>query len=73
MPASYFAHLLKKSIIGFGTDNKTLNRVLVTRSEVDMDLIRNHYKVETKNDLTKDIDGDITGDYGKLCILLGSL
>ena len=66
LPAHYFAHLLKKSIIGLGTDEETLSRVLVTRHEVDMDLIRYYYKAETKNELIDDIKGDTSGTYMKI-------
>ena len=73
MPSHYFAHLLKKAIIGAGTDNKVLNRVLVTRAEVDMENIRNYYKLETKNELVKDIEGDTSGNYRKITKMLGNL
>ena len=66
LPAHYFAHLLKKSIIGLGTDEETLSRVLVTRHEVDMDLIRYYYKAETTNELIDDIKGDTSGTYMKI-------
>ena len=66
LPAHYFAHLLKKSIVGLGTDEETLSRVLVTRHEVDMDLIRYYYKAETKNELIDDIKGDTSGTYMKI-------
>ena len=51
LPSHYFAHLLKKSIVGLGTDEETLNRVLVERQEIDMDFIRSYYKLETKREL----------------------
>ena len=50
LPGHYFAHLLKKSIVGIGTDEEILSRVLVIRHEVDMDLIRYYYKAETNNE-----------------------
>ena len=66
LPGHYFAHLLKKSIVGIGTDEETLSRVLVTRHEVDMDLIRYYYKAETNNELIDDIKGDTSGVYMKI-------
>ena len=66
LPGHYFAHLLKKSIVGIGTDEETLSRVLVTRHEVDMDLIRYYYKAETNNELIDDIKGDTSGTYMKI-------
>lgn len=73
IPSHYFAHLLKKSIEGFGTDEETLNRVLVTRHEVDMEFIRNYYKVETKRELIDDIKGDTSGTYEKIATKLANL
>ena len=73
MPSQYFAHLLKKSIIGLGTDEETLSRVLVERHEIDMEFIRNYYKLETKNDLIDDIIGDTSGIYQKITVKLASV
>ena len=72
IPSHYFAYLLKKSIVGLGTDEETLSRVLVTRHEIDMDFIRNYYKLETKNELIDDIKGDTSGSYQKICIKLAN-
>ena len=72
IPSHYFAYLLKKSIVGIGTDEETLSRVLVTRHEIDMDFIRNYYKLETKNELIDDIKGDTSGSYQKICVKLAN-
>lgn len=72
IPSHYFAYLLKKSIVGLGTDEETLSRVLVTRHEIDMDFIRNYYKLETKNELIDDIKGDTSGSYLKICTKLAN-
>ena len=73
MPSQYFAHLIKKSIVGIGTDEETLSRVLVERHEIDMDFIRNYYKLETKRELVDDIIGDTSGDYQKITVKLASI
>ena len=73
MPSQYFAHLLKKSIVGFGTDEETLSRVLVERHEIDMDFIRSYYKLETKRELVDDIIGDTSGIYQKITVKLASV
>ena len=73
MPSQYFAHLLKKSMAGFGTDEETLSRVLVERHEIDMDFIRSYYKLETKKELVDDIKGDTSGIYQKITIKLASV
>ncbi len=72
IPSHYFAHLLKKSIVGMGTDEETLSRVLVTRHEIDMEFIRNYYKAETKRELIDDIKGDTSGNYEKICVKLAN-
>ena len=73
LPSHYFAYLLRKSIEGLGTDEETLNRVLVTRHEIDMDFIRNYYKLETKRELVADIKGDTSGDYLKITTKLANM
>ena len=66
-PSEYFATRIKK---GFGTDNKTLIRILITRCEVDMNIIKKYYKQLYKKDMIEDIKNDISGDYQKLMIEL---
>ena len=73
IPSHYFAYLLKKSIVGIGTDEETLSRVLVTRHEIDMEFIRNYYKAETKRELVDDIKGDTSGNYEKICCKLANV
>ena len=73
LPSHYFAHLLKKSIVGLGTDEETLNRVLVERQEIDMDFIRNYYKLETKRELIDDIKGDTSGVYQQITVKIASV
>ena len=70
LPANYFAYLIKKSIVGIGTDEETLSRVLVSRHEIDMNLIRLYYKAETKRELIDDIKGDTSGTYLAICTKL---
>ena len=69
-PSEYFAKKIKKAIEGFGTDNKTLIRILVTRCEVDMNIIKRYYKQLLNKDMIEDIKNDISGDYQKLMIEL---
>ena len=69
-PSEYFATRIKTAIEGFGTDNKTLIRILITRCEVDMNIIKKYYKQLYKKDMIEDIKNDISGDYQKLMIEL---
>ena len=73
LPSHYFAHLLKKSIVRLGTDEETLNRVLVERQEIDMDFIRSYYKLETKRELIDDIKGDTSGVYQQITVKIASV
>ena len=55
---------------GIGTDESTLNRVIVSRCEVDMIQIKLEYESLYKVSLEKDVKDDVSGDYGKLLLLL---
>jgi len=65
----YFAKKLYKSMKGAGTDDRTLIRVMVTRSEVDMMEIKEHFESNYEQTLEEFIKDDCTGDY-RLCLLL---
>ena len=66
----FFGHNLKKAIVGLGTNTKVLNRILASRSEIDIDVIRERYLGETKRTLIEDIKGDCSGQYCTfLCML----
>ena len=69
-PSEYFATRIKKTIEGFGTDNKTLIRILITRYEVDMNTIKKYYKLFYQKDMVEDVKNDISGEYQKLMIEL---
>ena len=67
-PSEYFAKRIKKAIDNFGSDNKTLIRILATRCEVDLDIIKKYYKQLFQKDMIDDIKSNIGGDYQKLVI-----
>jgi len=67
-PSEYFAKRIKKAIDNFGSDNKTLIRILATRCEVDLDIIKKYYKQLFQKDMIEDIKSNIGGDYQKLVI-----
>ena len=73
LPSHYFAFLLKKSIVGLGTDEETLSRVLVERHEIDMDFIRAYYKLETNRELVDDVKGDTSGTYQNITMRLATI
>ena len=71
-PAQWFAKKAFKAIEGLGTDESTLNRVLVSRSEIDMEAIRDYYFTDNKTDIKNDIHGDTSGAYRQILINLSS-
>jgi annexin A6 len=66
----YFAKEIKKAIKGLGTDEHTLNRIFVSRCEVDMKQIKIEYEKVYNVSLEKDVQDDVSGDYGKLLLSL---
>ena len=47
-----------------------MNRVIVTRNEVDMDVIKEYYKILYSKNLVDDVKGDTSGKYQKLLVAL---
>ncbi|XP_074285873.1 annexin D5-like [Silene latifolia] len=72
-PAKYFAKVLYKAMKGLGTDDTTLIRVIVTRTELDMEYIKAEYLKKYKKTLVDAVHSETSGDYRKfLLALLGS-
>ncbi|XP_036402838.1 annexin A11a isoform X2 [Megalops cyprinoides] len=67
---AYFAERLYKAMKGAGTKDRTLIRIMVTRSEVDMLDIRQEYMKNYGKSLYTHISGDTSGDYKKLLLKL---
>uniref|UniRef100_A0A673IJU9 Annexin n=1 Tax=Sinocyclocheilus rhinocerous TaxID=307959 RepID=A0A673IJU9_9TELE len=67
---AYFAERLYKAMKGAGTKDRTLIRIMVTRSEVDMLDIRQEYMKNYGKSLYTAISGDTSGDYKKLLLKL---
>ncbi|XP_029926834.1 annexin A11a isoform X1 [Myripristis murdjan] len=67
---AYFAERLYKAMKGAGTKDKTLIRIMVSRSEVDMLDIRQEYMKNYGKSLYTHISGDTSGDYKKLLLKL---
>ncbi|XP_075060075.1 annexin A3 [Mixophyes fleayi] len=68
---AFFAERLRKAIKGAGTDEYTLTRIMVTRSEIDLLDIRAEYKKLAGESLLSAVKSDTSGDYEaalvKLC------
>ncbi|KAM6940513.1 annexin A5b [Xenentodon cancila] len=67
---AYFAETLYNAMKGAGTDDDTLIRGMVTRSEVDMLDIRSEFRRMFARSLHSMIKGDTSGDYRKALLLL---
>ncbi|XP_053559161.1 annexin A11-like [Bombina bombina] len=67
---AFFAERLHKAMKGTGTKDKTLIRIMVLRSEVDLLDIRTEYKRLYGKSLYTDITGDTSGDYRKMLLKL---
>ena len=69
-PHEYFAKRIHDSIYGLGTDDETLIRVIVTRHEIDLPLIKEVYEKMYDADMIEDIIDDTSGDYQTLLVSL---
>jgi len=66
----FFAERLYESMKGLGTDDATLIRIIVTRSEIDLAHIKETFEEMYETSLHDFVDGDCSGDYKKLLIAL---
>ncbi|XP_074286477.1 annexin D3 [Silene latifolia] len=72
-PEKHFAQVIRKSILGLGTDEDSLSRAIVTRAEVDMAKVKIEYVQLYKTSVEDDVKGDTSGDYESfLLTLLGT-
>ncbi|CAN0917084.1 Annexin D3 [Linum grandiflorum] len=72
-PAKHFAEVIKTSVNGLGTDEKSLTRAIVTRAEIDLMKIREEYTNLYGTQVEDAITGDTSGDYKNLLkTLLGA-
>ncbi|GFT77010.1 annexin A7 [Trichonephila clavipes] len=61
----FFAKQLKDCLKGIGTDDSALVRILVSRSEIDLEDIKEAYLQMFQKDLGEDVAEDTSGDYRK--------
>ena len=62
-PPAFFAKRLFKSMAGVGTDDASLIRLIVTRSEVDLQEIKASYFSAHQKTLKTAIHEECSGDY----------
>ena len=70
MPHELFAEKVNLAIKGLGTNEELLTRVLVSRCEIDMPLIKEMYEYKYNVEMKKDIEDDTSGMYMKICLFL---
>ena len=66
--SAFFAASLQRSMKGMGTSDDELIRILVSRSEIDLNQIKDKFETDYKGDLGSWIADDTSGDY-KLILL----
>ncbi|CAN8287248.1 unnamed protein product [Cochlearia groenlandica] len=72
-PEKHFAKVVRDSIEGFGTDEDSLTRAIVTRAEIDLMKARGEYYNMYNSSMDNAIVGDVSGGYKDfLLTLLGS-
>ncbi|OCT88290.1 hypothetical protein XELAEV_18016924mg [Xenopus laevis] len=67
---AFFAERLYKGMKGAGTDERTLTRILVSRSETDLLNIRQEFKTLYEKSLHHCIESETSGDYQKALLAL---
>nr|KAG5708245.1 hypothetical protein BaRGS_021179 [Batillaria attramentaria] len=67
---AYFAERLYKSMKGAGTNDQALIRAVVSRSEVDLDFVKQEFQRMYGKTLASFIKGDTSGDYRKTLLAL---
>ncbi|KAJ6639203.1 Annexin B10 [Pseudolycoriella hygida] len=72
-PAAFFAKELHDAIDGLGTDDSTLIRIIVSRSEIDLGTIKAEYERIYDRTLLSAVRDETSGDYNRaLCAIIGS-
>lgn len=69
-PEKYFEKVLRLAINNRGTDEGALTRVVTTRAEVDMKIIKEEYQRRNSVPLDRAIIKDTHGDYEKMLLAL---
>lgn len=69
----FFAEKLHDAMAGLGTNDKTLIRIIVSRSEIDLGDIKEAFEAKYGKSLESWVKGDTSGDYKKsLLALIGA-
>lgn len=66
----YFAELLHEAMSGLGTKDDALMRILITRSDIDLQYIKVEYQRRYNKSLYDAVKSELSGDYEKLFLRL---
>lgn len=66
----FFADQLNSAMKGLGTKDSTLIRIVVSRSEIDLQDIKEVYLAKYKKTLATSISSDTSGDYKRLLLAI---
>ncbi|KAJ1438652.1 OST-HTH/LOTUS domain [Sesbania bispinosa] len=69
-PGKYFAKVLHKAMEGLGTDDTTLVRVIVTRTEIDMQYIKAEYSKKYRKTLNDAVHSETSSHYRAFLLAL---
>ncbi|XP_057446840.1 annexin D5-like isoform X3 [Lotus japonicus] len=69
-PAKYFAKVLHQAMKGLGTNDTTLIRVIVTRTEIDMQYIKAEYSKKYKKTLNDEVHSETSDHYRAFLLAL---
>lgn len=67
-PPEMYANKMNEAIKGLGTDDPLLQRVIITRYDIDMTLIKKYYRQNFKVTARADVEGDTSGFYKDLLV-----
>ena len=62
-PSEYFATIIHDAVSGIGTNKKTLTRIIVSREEIDLYIIKKFYEKLYNKEMINDIEKKVSGDY----------
>ncbi|XP_053351289.1 annexin A13 [Clarias gariepinus] len=69
-PQLYFARRLNAAMKGAGTDEDTLIRIIVSRSEIDLETIKDMYLEKYDVPLKEAISSECSGDFKRLLVAI---